>query len=101
MLKTILTENWKKLKYLIDHKKKMCLKLYQHSRYLSGDEHMVKSEGRSGLRQYMKDQMGLLWVLADDNGYSCNFDVCTAACTEKSDNRLGYDVILKLIQPFF
>ena len=66
---------------------------------------MVWSKGCSGIRQYMKDKPTKwgykLWVLADTNGYTCNVDVYTGASVEKSNNGLEFDVIMKLIDPFF
>ena len=70
---------------------------------------MVKSRHSSGIRQYMyiKDKptkWGIkLWVLADNsNGYTVDFDVYIgrAAGQNVSENGLGYDVVLKLMQRF-
>ena len=72
------------------------------------DERMVKSRHRSGIRQYIKDKptkWGIkLWVLADSsNGYTIDFNVYIgkAAGREVSANGLGYDVVMKLMNPFF
>lgn len=68
---------------------------------------MVKSRHRSGIRQYIKDKptkWGIkLWVLADSsNGYTVDFNVYIgkAARTNVSEHGLGYDVVMKLMQPF-
>ena len=75
---------------------------------LAIDERMVKSRHRSGIRQYIKDKptkWGIkLWVLADScNGYTCDFTVYIgrAAGREVSANGLGYDVVMRLMNPFF
>ena len=87
--------------------KERCKVLYQPMQKLAVDERMVKSKHRSGIRQYMKDKptkWGLkLWVLADsDNGYTIDFNVyiAKAAAGETSDEGLGYDVMMKLMQPY-
>jgi len=68
---------------------------------------MVKSRHRSGIWQYIKDKptkWGIkLWVLADSsNGYTVEFDVYIgrAAGQNVTENGLGYDVVLKLMQRF-
>ena len=71
-----------KLKYFLDHIRQRCMDMYQPRRKISIDERMVRSKGRSIMRQYIKDKpskWGLtLWVLADSsNGYTWNFDVYT------------------------
>ena len=65
---------------LLDKFTTRCKKLYQPFQNVSVDERMVKSKGRSGIKQYLKDKptkWGMkLWVLADSlNGYTCDFDV--------------------------
>ena len=59
------------------------------------------------IRQYIKDKptkWGIkLWVVADSsNGYTVDFDVYIgrAAGRNVSENALGYDVVMKLRQPF-
>lgn len=91
----------------IDYFKSRCLELYQPRQQLAIDERMVKSRHRSGIRQYIKDKptkWGIkLWVLADSsNGYTIDFNVYIgrAAGRGVSVNGLGYDVVVKLIQPF-
>jgi hypothetical protein len=63
---------------------------------------MVKSKGRSGMRQYMKDKpvkFGFkLWVLADSaTGYTIDFNIYTGRREAASDHGLGHDVVFKLI----
>lgn len=70
------------------------------------NERMVKSKDRSGIRQYIKNKptkWGIqLWVLADSvNGYTCDLDVYIGrnAAAAPSANGLGYDLVMKLVQP--
>jgi hypothetical protein len=87
--------------------KERCKVLYQPSQKLAVDERMVKSKHRSGIKQFMKDKpvkWGLkVWVLADSsNGYTVDFNVYIGkdAASETSENGLGYDVVMKLMQPY-
>ena len=87
--------------------KSRCKLLYQPTQKLAVDERMVKSKHRSGIRQYMKDKptkWGVkLWVLADsDNGYTVDFNVYVGKEATKgiSENGLGYDVVMKLMESF-
>lgn len=66
----------------------------------------MKSKHRSGIRQYIKNKptkWGIkLWVLTDSaNGYTCDFDVYIGrnAAAVPSPNGLGYDVVMRLVQP--
>ena len=66
------------------------------------DERMVKSKGRSGMRQYMKDKPAKfgfkLWVLADSvSGYTIDFNVYTGRNEAPSEHGLSYDVVMKLV----
>ena len=68
---------------------------------------MVRSRHRSGIRQYIKDKptkWGIkLWVLADSsNGYTIDFDIYIGrdAGRDVSAHGLGYDVVMKLMQPY-
>ena len=97
-----------KINTFIDVFKEKCLALYQPRQNVAIDERMVKSRHRSGIRQFIKDKpnkWGIkLWVLADSsNGYTCDFNVYIgrAAGREVSANGLGYDVVMKLMNPFF
>ena len=91
----------------IEYFKSKCLSLYQPKQHLAIDERMVKSRHRSGIRQYIKDKptrWGIkLWVLADSsNGYTVDFNVYIgkAAGRVVSEQGLGYDVVMRLMQPF-
>ena len=88
--------------------KSRCAKLYQPRQNLAIHEHIVKSRHRSGIRQYIKDKPTKLgikpWVLADSsNGYTVDFKVYIgrAAAGEASDHGLAYDIVVKLMQPYF
>ena len=96
---------WKVTGFLQFFKEK-CISLYQPFQCVAIDERMVKSKHRSGIRQYIKNKptkWGIkLWVLADSaNGYTCDFDVYIGrnAAAVPSANGLGYDVVMKLVQP--
>jgi hypothetical protein len=97
----------RKVESFVAYFKDKCLTLYQPKLNIAIDERMVKSRHRSGIRQYIKDKptkWGIkLWVLADsDNGYTIDFDVYIgkAAGRNVSEHGLGYDVVMKLMQPF-
>ena len=97
-----------KVNSFVNYFKSRCADLYQARQNLAIDERMVKSRHRSGIRQYIKDKptkWGIkLWVVADSsNGYTVDFNVYIgrAAAGEVSDHGLGYDVVVKLMQPYF
>lgn len=86
--------------------KSKCQSLYQPTQNISIDERMVKSKHRSGIRQYIKNKptkFGIkLWVLADScNGYTCDFDIYAGKNGGQviGPNGLGYDVVMRLINP--
>jgi hypothetical protein len=87
--------------------KERCHASYQPSQNIAVDERMVKSKHRSGIRQYMKNKptkWGIkLWVLADSsNGYTIDFNVYIGKSEHErpSGNGLGYDVVMKLVDPY-
>ena len=81
-----------------------CKFLFQPRQHVATDEGMVKSQHRSGIRQYIKDKL-TKWVikfsvLADSsNAYVVDFNIYSgeAAGREISAHGLGYDVVRKLI----
>ena len=90
----------------ITYFKSRCLSLYKSKQNVAIDERMVKSRHRSGIGQYIRDKptkWGVkLWVLADSsNGYTVDFNVYIGrhAAETVSGKGLGYDVVMKLIQP--
>lgn len=96
----------RKVTSFITHFKEKCQSLYQPFKQIAIDERMVKSKHRSGIRQYIKNKptkWGIkLWVLADSaNGYTWDFDVYAGknANQQVSANGLGYDVVMRLVQP--
>ena len=98
----------RKVEPFITHFKKKCSELYKPRQHVAIDERMVKSRHRSGFRQFIKDKptkWGIkLWVLADSsNGYTVDFNIYIgrAAGREVSANGLGYDVVMRLMTPYF
>ena len=68
-----------KIRPLIDHMKMKCKELYQPAAELSVDERMVKSKGRSGIRQFVPNKptrFGFkLWCLCEaKTGFTLNFE---------------------------
>ena len=98
----------RKVAFLVEHFKKTCKELYIPSQSVSVDERMVKSKGRSGIRQYIKNKptkFGIkVWVLAESNtGYTVDFDIYTGAKgkTKQKFERgkgLGYQVVMGLCE---
>jgi hypothetical protein len=70
------------------------------------DERMVKSNHRSGVRQYIRDKptkWGIkLWVVADSlNGYTYDFNIYAGKVAGQvtSVNGLGFDVVTTFAEP--
>lgn len=87
--------------WLMEHVNQVSAKLFQPHRDLSVDERMVKSKGRSGIRQYMKDKVTKwgykLWVLADPGtGYTVRFSVYTGKRDQPGPHGLAFDVVCQL-----
>lgn len=96
-----------KVESFVNYFKTRCGELYQPRQNVAIDEQMVKSRHRSGIRQYIKDKptkWGMkLWVLADSsNGYTIDYDIYIGkdAGRDVSAHGLGYDVVMKLMQPY-
>ena len=92
-----------KIRPLIAHMKQKCKELYQCKVNVSVDERMVKSKGRSGIRQFIANKpvrFGFkLWVLAEsDTGYTLDFNVYTGRRERPSAYGLGHDVVVTLCQ---
>ncbi len=72
---------------------------------LSVDEGMVKSKAKTSFRQYIRNKptkWGFkYWVLADTTGYAVDFNLYCGKLTRSSGKRLSYDVVLKLVEPYF
>ena len=100
----------RKVDFLVEHFKTMCKESYIPSKYVSVDERMVKSKGRSGIRQYIKNKpvkFGIkVWVLAESStGYTIDFDIYTGGKgkgkgkkTVERGKGLGYQVVMKLCE---
>ncbi|XP_049517028.1 piggyBac transposable element-derived protein 4-like [Dermacentor silvarum] len=87
--------------WLLEHMNTASAELFQPARNLSVDERMVKSKGRSGIRQYMRDKIVKwgykLWVLADSQtGYSIQFYVYAGKRETPSASGLAFDVVTQL-----
>ena len=92
------TDKLHKVRPLLDHIRPKCKELYSADVNVSVDERMVKSKGRSGIRQYIKNKpvkFGFkLWVLAESNsGFTIDFNVYTGKRQQTSTNGLAYDVV--------
>lgn len=66
---------------------------------------MVKSKGRSGIWQYIKDKVTKwgykLWVLADpDTGYTAQFSVYTGYREQPGPHGLALDVVRELCSAY-
>lgn len=90
---------------LIEHMNRSSPQFFQPHRYLSVDERMVKSKGRSGIRQYMRDKIikwgYKLWVLADSKtGYTVQFSVYTGKRETPSPQGLAFDVVTRLCENY-
>jgi len=97
----------RQIESFVDYFKSRCRILYQPRQNIAIDERMVKSRHQSGIRQYIKGKptkWGIkLWVLADSsNGYTIDFNIYIgrAAGRHVSANGLGYDVVMRLMQPY-
>ncbi|XP_067045430.1 piggyBac transposable element-derived protein 4-like isoform X2 [Acropora muricata] len=98
----------RKVKPLLDIFKQKFQELYQPRQNVAIDERIVKSKHRSGIKQFNKDKptrWGIkLWVLADSsNGYTIDFNVYVGKAEGRnvSAKGLGYDVVMKLMEPYF
>ncbi|XP_072143441.1 piggyBac transposable element-derived protein 4-like [Dermacentor andersoni] len=90
---------------LLKHINASSAQFFQPDRSLSVDERMVKSKGRSGIRQYMRDKVikwgYKLWVLADSkSGYTVQFNVYTGKREAPSARGLAFDVVTRLAEDY-
>lgn len=90
---------------LLQHINDSSAQFFQPRRNLSVDERMVKSKGRSGIRQYMRDKVVKwgykLWVLADsETGYTVQFSVYTGKREAPSARGLAFDVVTRLCKDY-
>ena len=95
------TGKLRKLSPLLSYIRGRCTELYQATVIVSVDERMVRSKGRSGIRQFIANKpvrFGFkLWVLAEsDSGYTLNFDVYTGKRQNHSEFGLAYDVVTSI-----
>ena len=64
---------------------------------------MVKSKARTRFHQYSKQAHKVeltFWGLADNTGYTIDFDLYLGKETQILNKGLSYDVVMKLVQPF-
>ena len=93
----------KKVRYLVDHMKTSCKRLFQPFEHVAIDERMVKSKARFPMRQYIRDKptkWGFkLWVIADSStGYTYDFNIYIGRRAQASEHGLSYDVVLTLVE---
>lgn len=88
---------------LHNYMKAKSAELYQPSRNLSVDERMVK--GKDALPHYIRNKptkWGFkYWVLADVTGYTVDFDLYIGKAAQSSSHGLGFDVVMKLMEPYW
>ena len=73
---------------------------------VSVDERMVKSKGRSDMRQFIRNKavrFGFkLWVMAESStGYTLDFSVYTGRRGNSTENGLAYDVVLMVCESLY
>ena len=95
-----------KLKPLMNDLQLACKTYFVPGQNISIDERMVAFKGRIGMKQYIKDKptkWGFkLWVLASsDSGYTYKFQVYTGKRLTQTNNGLGYDVVMGLMDGLF
>ncbi|XP_051502197.1 piggyBac transposable element-derived protein 4-like [Myxocyprinus asiaticus] len=90
-----------RLRPLMDSILDSCRAYYHPTRNISIDERMVASKARIGMKQYMRNKptrWGFkLFVLADSNGYTCDFNIYTGKSLSRSGKGLGYDAVKDLL----
>ncbi|XP_066567847.1 uncharacterized protein LOC136755273 isoform X2 [Amia ocellicauda] len=92
-----------KVRYLLEHLKTTCVKLYQPGQNLVVDECLVKSKVPSDVKQFRKDKPSKwgfkLWALASsDSGYTIDFNIYTGNRDRKVIG-LAQKVVLELVNP--
>lgn len=95
-----------KLKPLMSDLQLACKTYFVPGQNISIDERMVAFKGRIGMKQYIKDKPTkwgfTLWILASsDSGYTYKFQVYTGKRLTQTNNGLGYDVVMGLMDGLF
>lgn len=90
---------------LFEHINTSSAKFFSLHRSLFVDERMVKSKGRSGIQQYMRDKVirwgYKLWGLADSkSGYTVQFSVYAGKLEAPSPRGLAFDVLARLAENY-
>ena len=82
-----------------------CKTYFAPGQNISIDERMVAFKGRIGMKQYIKDKptkWGFkLWNLLAQTGYTYKFQVYTGKHLTQTQNGLGYDVVMGLMDGLF
>ena len=92
-----------KLKPLMNDLQLACKTYFVPGQNISIDERMVAFKGRIGMNETVykrqTNKVGFkLWILASsDSGYTYKFQVCTGKRLTQTNNGLGYDVVMGLI----
>lgn len=94
-----------KLSWLVQHINERSAEFFQPHQQLSVDERLVKSKGRFGNQQYIRDNVTKsgfkLRVLADsETGYTIQFIVYTGKREKPSANGYAYDVVTCLCKRY-
>ena len=93
-----------KLRPFLTEISKTFSKNYHARQKLVIDESMVKFNGRSSLKQYMRDKpikRGFkIWMLCDSAGYNLKFEIYTGKTADQVEKGLASRVVLNLVQGF-
>ena len=64
----------------------------------------MKTKARTLFRQYIQNKptkWGMkYWVLADQSGYTVDFNIYAGRSTTYSENGLSFDVVMELFEPY-
>lgn len=89
-----------KIRPLLNHLNQKYLDLYSPTEHQSIDESMIKFKGRHSMKQYMPlkpiKRGYKVWVRADDNGYTSEFEIYTGKSGGCTEHGLGGSVVSKL-----
>ena len=95
----------KKVRWLNDHMKGTCSKLYRPLQKISIDERMVKMKGRSILKQYLPNKptkWGVKLFAACDvsTAYLFDLNIYTGAGENQGEGGLTQGIVLKMVEDF-
>ena len=94
-----------KVRPLLEHLQERFRSVYNPGREVAVDEAMIKFQGRSSLKQYIKNKPVKreikVWVLADSaNGYFSRLEVYTGRKGNSPEHGLGAKVVMTLTSDF-